>query len=266
MDAAVQELLTGYRAQHTVSVMFETRRIGKLLTTAPGPSPWYLRASGPRVQTAWGQGRWVEAGNDEHTAGKMLLQAEDKTLAIVSMYNYALAVDGTIVLFWSQVYVSRGNTAPVHMTAIDCRQLVPLDDPRRMCADLPQGAALKVASGITGEIDVPTTEIGDRKVSFPSPISDLDEILILARSSGVDGTDGAIWNECLIVAKPDLGYVEVIPQDWFNKGQWDFGWQWPTRVARDPKTGHIVGDGIRMGVFMLDESCRNVQRWLRMQF
>ncbi len=246
--------------------MFEKSRIERLLKTAPGPSPWYLHESVPCIQTTYGQGRWTQAGNDRDTAGKMLLQAGDDTLVILSMYNYVLSVDGFTMLIWSQAHLGKGNTAPVHMTAIDCRQLAPLHDARRMCEEMPQGAALKVASGAVAAMDIPTTAIGGCEVGFPSPISKLDEILILARSSGVDRTDGTMGNECLIVAKPGLGYIEVFPQDWFNKGQWDFGYQWPTRVARDPKSGRIVGDGIRMGTFMLDESCRNVQRWLRTRF
>ena len=57
--------------------------------------------------------------------------------------------------------------------------------------------------------------------------------------------------------------VEVIPQDWFNNGQYDFGYQWITRVGRDSKTKRIFGEGIRLGFFRLDETGRNIEKWLR---
>ena len=44
----------------------------------------------------------------------------------------------------------------------------------------------------------------------------------------------------------------------FNRGDFDFGYQWITRVARDPKSRHIVGDGIRITPFRLDASGRKL--------
>ena len=55
--------------------------------------------------------------------------------------------------------------------------------------------------------------------------------------------------------------VEVIPQDWFNTGNYDFGYQWISRVARC-SDGSIVGDGIRLGRFELDETNRRIKKWL----
>ncbi|MBI5301277.1 MAG: hypothetical protein HY868_04000 [Chloroflexi bacterium] len=56
----------------------------------------------------------------------------------------------------------------------------------------------------------------------------------------------------------DKQIVEVYPQDWFNKGDYDFGYQWITRVARD-EDGKIIGDGIRLDRFRLDASGRNIE-------
>jgi hypothetical protein len=57
------------------------------------------------------------------------------------------------------------------------------------------------------------------------------------------------------------GTIDVIPQDWFSDGEFDFGYPWVTRIARDPETGRLVGEGIRMGFFRLDASNRAVERW-----
>jgi hypothetical protein len=54
----------------------------------------------------------------------------------------------------------------------------------------------------------------------------------------------------------------VLPQKWFNGGKYDFGYQWITRVQRDPRTGQIVGEGIRLGNFLLDRSGTEIQEWL----
>ena len=55
--------------------------------------------------------------------------------------------------------------------------------------------------------------------------------------------------------------VEVFPQDWFNDGSYDFGYQWITRVNRRVD-GSIAGDGIRLGTFELDATNRMIKRWL----
>jgi hypothetical protein len=52
----------------------------------------------------------------------------------------------------------------------------------------------------------------------------------------------------------------VPPQDWFNSGDFDFGYQWITKVVRDSNSGKIVGTGIRLKNFILDESGRQIEK------
>ena len=66
---------------------------------------------------------------------------------------------------------------------------------------------------------------------------------------------------CLFVLCPKEGRVEVYPQDWFNEGNLDYGYQWVTRVARDSISGKIFGEGIRISQFVLDSSLRQVEHW-----
>ena len=63
-------------------------------------------------------------------------------------------------------------------------------------------------------------------------------------------------NLALMHLNPVQGTLQLYPQDWFNDAPIDFGYQWVTRVARDPKTGRIHGDGIRIDPFTLDMSMR----------
>lgn len=66
-----------------------------------------------------------------------------------------------------------------------------------------------------------------------------------------------------MVFKPKQDLVFIYPQDWFNKADYDFGYEWITRVARDPKSGYIRGEGIRISDFILDDSNRQVKKYLR---
>ena len=64
----------------------------------------------------------------------------------------------------------------------------------------------------------------------------------------------------LMVACPRECTVQLYGQDWFNGGGLDYGYQWVTRVARDPKTGKVRGEGIRISPFVLDTSLRQQEQ------
>jgi hypothetical protein len=103
---------------------------------------------------------------------------------------------------------------------------------------------------------------GRRSLEFLEPFSDLPELLILAE--GLYGralvtSPGS--RLAIFVIRPSDKSVTVIPQDWFNQGDYDFGYQWPTRVARDPESGRIFGEGIRIGAFRLNEAGNQVEKW-----
>ena len=109
--------------------------------------------------------------------------------------------------------------------------------------------------------DIPTTVAGQRITQrFPEPLSRCQELLILCHSSGVDASPAADRsNLALLVARPGDGSYELFPQDWFNHAGLDYTFQGVTRVARDPATGWILGDGVRIDPFVLDDTLRNTR-------
>lgn len=54
--------------------------------------------------------------------------------------------------------------------------------------------------------------------------------------------------------KPSENMIEVLPMDWWNHGDYDYGYEWASKIARDPKTGNVVGEGVRILPFLLDKS------------
>jgi hypothetical protein len=85
-------------------------------------------------------------------------------------------------------------------------------------------------------------------MALPREFTIADEILILANRAA-SGIDICIW-------RIDSGrqQITVLPQQWWNESDVDFGYQWITRVAAEPVSGLIVGDGIRVSPFILDPS------------
>ncbi len=61
-------------------------------------------------------------------------------------------------------------------------------------------------------------------------------------------------NQAIWVMKPSENMIEVLPMDWWNHGDYDYGYEWASKIARDPKTGNVVGEGVRILPFLLDKS------------
>lgn len=228
------------------------------LQQAPGPSPWYL---GPGNPPAPGF-EWSRAGERSQTAGATVLTGPNGAVLILDFHNYVLSLDPDTLLVWHQHHVETGPTAPVALRIFRLSELPPLTGDLETLCDSMRQAQLPFASAAPAlcEFPIPTTMAGKQQLSFPEQLRHLPELLILCHSSVVEEAPG--WdrsNLALLVARPGEGTCQLYPQDWFNLAKLDYGYQWVTRVARDPGTGHIHGEGIRIAPFVLDRTLRNIR-------
>jgi hypothetical protein len=106
-----------------------------------------------------------------------------------------------------------------------------------------------------------TTGEGIHSISPPIPFLELPELLVLADFGSEGSNHFDKMFRAIFAFNFRMRQVSVIPQQWFNEGNYDFGYQWITRVQRD-EAGQIVGEGIRLGNFRLDQSATQVQEWL----
>jgi hypothetical protein len=111
-----------------------------------------------------------------------------------------------------------------------------------------KGAPLIAARAPQWEVSLPTIVIGEpRSWAVPEPLANTEELLILCHSPVIEKSPrGERSNLALLIAKPRTGIYELYPQDWFNNAGLDYGHQWVTRVARDPESGRIYGEGFRI--------------------
>ena len=242
--------------------MFRRHRSRKTidaLENAPGPSPWYLRRPGARIPGF----EWIDAGQSSHTAGLMVLSGARGNLLILDFHNYVVLLDPDTLLVWHQRSVPTGPTAPVCLRVFRLSDLRPLEgDLEELGASMRQATTSFMASGDPlCEHDIPTTVVSQRITQrFPEPLLRCQELLILCHSSGVEDSSVADRsNLVLLVARPADSSYEHFPQDWFNHGSLDYTYQGVTRVARDPATGRIHGEGVRIDPFVLDDTLRNTR-------
>lgn len=230
------------------------------LETAPGPSPWYLRTQHDAVPGYI----WRSAGNDDASSGKTLLVGQSGPVAILGFYNYVVRLDEETLLVWNQQHVKIGETAPIMLTVLRPSALPPLSGQLKSIYQLMdeqkeslhlEGEALSMGSIATSE----ALEL--RGLLFPPEVRHIEELLILCHSSIVETTPS--WDKgdlALMVASPNESRVQLYGQDWFNKGDMDFGYQWVTRVARNPQNSKVHGEGIRIPPFVLDSSFKQLER------
>lgn len=220
------------------------------LKSAPGPTPWYLHKAGWTVSTPMGELRWCPV----HNSWTALRDARDVTYAMIGSYCYVQAIDPTRFVVWSQDW--NGSTAAdVVLRMVDATHLCALDAAAFSAQDISQiGGRVQVDTDSIARMSLPNTfPDGLHRLEIPPNMQGIDELLLLVTRSN----DTVIW-----VLHPGEGILEVIPQDWFNASNPDLGYQWVTRIARRPDTGQLLGEGIRLGRFVLDASGRQVAEWV----
>jgi hypothetical protein len=100
---------------------------------------------------------------------------------------------------------------------------------------------------------------GMQELSVPEPLRGVKELPMIARRGATGDGDPAC---AVFVLYPHAGLLEVLPQRWFNRKEFDVGRQWITRLARDPVSHRIIGDGMRIPAFRLSEDGRELDGWI----
>jgi hypothetical protein len=233
-----------------------------LFDGVPGPSPWYFSPDTPATKGF----RWQRAGDAPPAAGKTLLIGNHGPVAVLNFYNYAIVLDESTILIWHQGQSSydASPTPPVRLFVIEPNRLSPFSKDLSTLYEKMNTQKERVALGGSplALTSLLTTNIEDEmSTKFPAQLETLDELLILCDSSGIRSEPTwNLGNLALLVAKPSQSKYRLYPQDWFNEGGLDYGYQWVSRVVRNRQTGHIHGQGIRIGPFILDDSLRRQVR------
>ncbi len=247
----------------------------EFLDNVPGPFPWYLQRDARRLVGANGAFEWKPLGSEPPFTGMIGLHRKDGALVgVAAMYSCIRALGGTRFLAWSPVDASGPGAADRSMrfVIVDAERLKPTAnaDVHSLCKRLEVGRVpFWFDGGEEASVTLPTSLAdGTHPIELPPAFAPIDEILALVRSTApaalADAKESRVHLRVWSIRPSGSGAatVDVIPQDWFNEGDFDFDYEWVTRIARDPETGRLTGDGIRLGAFALDASGRKVTRWL----
>lgn len=89
---------------------------------------------------------------------------------------------------------------------------------------------------------------GEHDILLPDEFASIEELLIIAGYKGEHNVPYALFE-----VHPKDHKLIVRPQKWFTADRHDIGYEWITRIRRHPESGRLIGDGIRISSFELDE-------------
>ena len=231
----------------------------QILDTVPGPSPWYLRNAPPFPTSSHGPLTWRDIAGDRCVGKVALSDRRGNAYLVVDFQTYFMALPNGRAILWSTDALANMRFSIVEP---DRFEIINATD---ACHELKSsGRRVMFRGGEVSSMTVPTSlPDGPNEVVFPPDFTTLPELLVLVHSTANGVSDFfQSMHLCIWSVQPSANRIDVYRQDWFNRGAYDFGYQWITRVARDPDTQRVVGEGERLRSFQLDASMQNVEQWL----
>jgi hypothetical protein len=228
----------------------------RLLRDAMGPSPWWCQCDA--VYGA--QFHWREAGADGFMA---LVDGAGEARLVLPMYSRFQFVEPGRLLIWNQPYVDPSHHSPITVRLLDLASLRRLEGVDKWVATKPRHEHPYFdAAGLIAKAEISAGyPVGTHALELPPAFGELPEFFIVTGNSTLPtGLDRSAT--CISVVSPAAGTTEVLPQDWFNNGGFDYGYQWLTSAVRDPVSRRLIVRGIRLPDAILDETGRRIERAL----
>jgi hypothetical protein len=230
-----------------------------LIDKSPCLAPWYFGKDNPKLIKDENVLRWKAIGSNGITS---LTDESGNCYALLSMACYILpANDRKSFLIWDRSLEKTIGLQPIKIFYYECDKLQPIIERDKTISKMDrEKSKIHFAVEPTAKVEFafnPREEA--MKFNFPDEFKKFEEFILLTELENLyhNPDPENYWhNTTMLIIKPEGGWVFNYPQDWFNKSNCDFGYQWITRAIRDPKTNLIHGQGIRLSDFVLDKSNR----------
>ncbi len=233
------------------------QRQKEVLKSAIGPAPWYWETFARPRGASGKQFEWRFHGQQGELAYLVSLHLPGETLTprlALNTYCRPFAITSDMFGIWCP------DGRNLRFTAFDPDSLKAFDFVEIAGWFKNSTERIYAATAPLAEFDFPSTlSAGTHPFAFPDEFRTIDELLVV---TSTPSTEPERPCAAIFVLYPNAGLIEVLPQQWFTPMKFDTGYQWITRVARDPDTHRIIGDGIRIGTFELTDDGKNLRRWI----
>ena len=224
-----------------------------VLRAAIGPSPWAFYNHSVKINNDIFLFKDLFPGDKSYSGLIALYNSKNEILLVQDFYNYARILDDGTTLLWRAA-------GDISFDCCNITNLCPINNPKEIAQTMREKKiSISPIPNSENWTIFPYLQIGVRhRINNNYKWERFEETLVLANYE--ISTDQKKMSRAILVFNWIDREVEVFPQEWFNNGNYDFGYQWITRVARR-SDGKIVGDGIRLGSFELDNTNRNIEKW-----
>jgi hypothetical protein len=232
-------------------------QLSKLVHSTTGPSPWFWETF-PEV---CGRGnrryRWRFHGHADGLQYVVTLhcdgEPERPRLALNTLCRPFLIGDGRL-----GVWCPQGRELRLACFEVDRLKAFALEEIVGWFS--PSSERMYAATSPQEELYLSLeTEAGMHPLEVPECFQGIDELLAPVSYPGTDRNGPAF---AIFVVYLQAGLLEVLPQHWITRVNYDVANHWITRAVRDPETHRIVGQLSRVGVFELGDNGTDFNRWL----
>jgi len=233
-----------------------TSRLRDALARTIGPAPWYWKTF-PQVSSVAGQRfAWTHHGSEGplgYVISLGLVQEPDKPRLALNTYCRPFFVPPSYLGIWCP----EGRS--IRFVCFDLDQLKSFELAEIAGWFKQSSERIYAATAPIAEFEPLELGASTHNIDVPPELRTVDELIIPA-SYPAKGPDGPAF--ALYVFYLRAGLVEVLPQKWFTRSQYDIGYQWITRAARDPESNRIFGECFGVGSFLLDEDGCGLDQWI----
>ena len=228
-----------------------------LLEKTPGPSPWYWKTFPPLCGHSGQRFTWTYHGSEGELAYLVTLGLEQEpSTARLALNTFCtpFAIGPDRLGIWCP------EPGALRILCFDLDKLAGFSFAEIVGWFKQSNDKLFSATEPEAEFEVSSRlPHGTHKLEVPKEFQEIDELLMVG-SRPAQTKDDAAAN--IYVLYPQAGLVEVLPQHWFTAKQFEIGRQWIARIARDPSSHGLIGEGVRIGSFELSSDGMQINDWL----
>ena len=237
-----------------------------LFDQAPCLAPWYFSPERPGLKKNGVGMRWqyIEKIGNAHVGVFALMDSQGACYGFAGIYTCLLAhPDGHSFLVWHYEY-QHGNAPGMLLSLYETNALLPISDREKVLFDLQHDKQapyfFNASASETAMLTVAVSQC-EQNFLFPEAMKSFPDFCIVTTIPGIYPQDTSRLSSAAILSlSPSSDKLYLYPQDWFNQADdMDFGYQWITRAVKNPRTGLIHTQGIRLGEFVLDKTGRQRQ-------
>ncbi len=232
-------------------------RVRELLAHTIGPAPWYSQTFPSFHSTAGQRFVWTHHGAQgplAYLVSLALEQEPDKPRLALNTYCRPFLVPPSCLGVWCP----EGRN--LRFACFDPDTLKAFDFAEVAGWFKASTDRIYATTGPIADFEIPLDlAAGTHSIDVPPEVRSVEELIAPTSYKALSDDDPAF---ALFVFYLHAGLVEVLPQRWFTRAQYEVGRQWITRATRDAESHRIIGECFGVGTFALQEDGCRIERWV----